>query len=399
MGPAGDFVIAWEGDGPEGAGVLVRRYSASGADLGPAFLGIDRRAGSDGATVPGVATDADGDFLVVGDCSLDRTDQAVAGKFFDAAGQPRGGEFRINALTDGPQTGPSVAIGAGGNVVVAWQSPGVGIGGGTYARRYKITEPPPPAHVVARQVFYNASSFDGRDAAAGGADDAAIATNKRPLLPGAAATFASVTSYDKGINGVMIDVAGVPIGNLLSADDFSFRGGRDPDRDFWFPGPRPATVTVRPGAGANGSDRITLTWPAYDPLRDGVGIGGNLAVGNAWLEVTMKAGGNTGLAQNDVFAYGNLVGETGDRPTGTTPYRINAADLGAVKRFLNAAAAIDSDSDVNRDGRINALDLGVVKRNLNASLAVPVPVPVPFAGASLVETTLNKERDVTDLLT
>ena len=397
-GPAGDFDIAWEGDGPEGAGVLVRRFSASGTDLGPAFLGIDRRAGSDGATVSGIATDADGNFLVVGDCAFDGSDQGVAGKFFDATGQSRGGEFRINARTDGPQTGPSVAIGAGGNAVVAWQSPGEGIGGGIYARRYKIAEPPPPAHVVARQVFYNASGFDGRDPAAGGADDAAIASNKRPLLPGAAATFASVTSYDKGINGVMIDVAGVPIGNVLSADDFSFRRGRDPDRDFWFPGPRPATVTVRPGAGANGSDRVTLTWPAYDPLRDGVGVGGNRAVGNAWLEVTMRAGGNTALAQNDVFVYGNLVGETGDRPTGTTPFRVNAADLGAVKRFLNAAAAVDSDSDVNRDGRINALDLGVLKRNLNASLAIPVAVPVPLAAASVAMTTLREEREVKDLL-
>ena len=39
------------------------------------------------------------------------------------------------------------------------------------------------------------------------ADDLAIAPDKTALLPGMRGSFANVTSYTRGINGVMIDVA------------------------------------------------------------------------------------------------------------------------------------------------------------------------------------------------
>ena len=70
----------------------------------------------------------------------------------------------------------------------------------------------PTGRVVGRYVFYNNSRFDG--GSTGAADDAAIATDKQALLPGAGATFANYTSYSRGINGVMIDFSGMPAGNL-----------------------------------------------------------------------------------------------------------------------------------------------------------------------------------------
>ena len=60
---------------------------------------------------------------------------------------------------------------------------------------------------------------------------------------------------------------------------------------------------------------------------------------------------------------------------------MNALDLGAVKRLLNTAAAIDSRVDFNRDGRVNALDLGIAKKYLNRTLAPIVPPP-PLAPAA-----------------
>jgi len=63
------------------------------------------------------------------------------------------------------------------------------------------------ASVVGRDVFYNNSFYDGNNPAINAADDEAIATNKQALLPGQTATFANYTSYSKGINGVMVDVA------------------------------------------------------------------------------------------------------------------------------------------------------------------------------------------------
>jgi hypothetical protein len=74
--------------------------------------------------------------------------------------------------------------------------------------------------VAARHLFYNNSAFDLQDPNAGPSDDAALA-GKTPLLaaPGAAgarvavlgtSSFDNLSSYARGINGVMIDVGGAP---------------------------------------------------------------------------------------------------------------------------------------------------------------------------------------------
>jgi hypothetical protein len=238
--------------------------------------------------------------------------------------------------------------------------------------------------VVARHVFYNRSSFDGNDPAANAADDNAIASDKRPLLanedrlPG----FDNVTSFDKGINGVMIDVQNLPvIDALLDANDFDFgRAGA------------PISVDIRPGAGASGSDRITLIWRDYNP-QDASPL--PQAVGNGWLTVTVKANGHTGLAAPDVFSFGNLIGETGDGG-GAAGWRVNALDLSAVKRSLNMNAAITAVTDFNRDGRTNALDLSIVKRNLNHSL--PLLPTSAFLSAQALTPLPDLRRGASDLL-
>jgi ELWxxDGT repeat protein len=155
-----------------------------------------------------------------------------------------------------------------------------------------------PAGVVGRHVFYNNSVYDGRDPAANAGDDAAVAPDKRALRAGGATSFANVSSYTRGINGLMIDVAGLPAGGELSADDFAFRAGRSADTAAWADAPAPTSIAVRRGAGAGGGDRVTLTWP------DG-------AIRNAWLQVTLKATANTGLPGDDVFYFGSLVGDAG----------------------------------------------------------------------------------------
>jgi hypothetical protein len=225
--------------------------------------------------------------------------------------------------------------------------------------RVEFTVPEVSGGVVGRFVFYNHSTFDGNDPAATAADDAAIATDKRPLLPGTGSpAFANVTSFDKGINGVMIDVAALPqveaAGTPLGVADFDFGGARPP-----------ASVTVRRGAGTGGSDRVTLLWTDFS-------VSGNsptMALQGGWLTVTVKADARTGLAAPDVFSFGNLIGETGEG------FRVNSLDLGAVKRALNSTTNVVAAPDVNRDGRVNALDLGIVKRNLNHTLAPPVATP------------------------
>ena len=152
--------------------------------------------------------------------------------------------------------------------------------------------------VVGRQLFYNNSSFDGNNPAANAADDAAIAAGKAPMFPGNTATFANYSSYSRGINGVMVDIAGLP-STTLTAADFAFRVGNTNDPQSWTAAPTPQ-ITLRLGAGVDGSARVELIWP------DGAIVG-------QWLEVTVKATPRTGLAADDVFYYGNAIGETGNQ--------------------------------------------------------------------------------------
>ena len=65
--------------------------------------------------------------------------------------------------------------------------------------------------IVSRNLFYNQSGtaspvrYDGNNSAINSLDDNAIALDKTAYIPGSgAATFANVSSYTKGINGIMV---------------------------------------------------------------------------------------------------------------------------------------------------------------------------------------------------
>ena len=223
-----------------------------------------------------------------------------------------------------------------------------------------------PAAVAGRYVFYNGSAADSGDEAG---DDAAIATDKQALLAGQTPSFANVTSYARGINGVMLDVLRLPSGINLSAADFLFSVADAASAGGSAVAPAPQAVTVRRGAGANSSDRVTLTWPDGD-------------IKNTWLRVTTLANALTGLAAPDVFSFGNLVGDTGD--SDAAPFRVNALDIAAVKRALHTDSDLTGRFDFNRDGRVNALDLAAVRGNLNRGLGAVLAPPAPSAGFTVL---------------
>ena len=217
------------------------------------------------------------------------------------------------------------------------------------------------ASVVGRHVFYNNSAFDGGSAAADARDDLAIAVDKQPLLPGSGpAAFANITGFSKGLNGVMVDLAGLSPGAQLSAADFTFRvgSGGTPGSEpvTWAPPSALPTVTARPGAGTGGSTRVTLTFP------DG-------AVRSTWLQVTIHPTAATGLDFADVFCFGNLVSESGDgSTTASAAARVSAADLRRTRAALGQGAGIQNPFDHNRDGRVNSVDVWLVRSNYGRSL-------------------------------
>jgi len=208
----------------------------------------------------------------------------------------------------------------------------------------------PYSTVVGRHIFYNNSLFDGQDPGTDNRDDNAIAGDKPALMPGQTATFANYTSYSRGINGVMVDFAGLPDDVFPGPENFEFKVGNDHDPDNWDTAEPPASVELRSGDGDGGSDRVTITWD------DG-------AITGKWLQVTALASIDTGLSQDDVFYFGNAPGESGNSPTDA---RVNAVDVLLARNhphgFLNQAP-IDFNYDYNRDGKVNATDLLIARSN------------------------------------
>jgi glucose/arabinose dehydrogenase len=226
-----------------------------------------------------------------------------------------------------------------------------------------LTVVPAPPAVVGRHVFYNNSAFDGRDPAANQADEGAIA-NKAALLPGQKASFSNVTSYSRGINGIMIDVENLAASATVGPSNFAFHTGTGEGK--WAEAPAP-TISLRRGAGPNGSDRITLTWP------DG-------RIVNRWLRVTFIPPSPQAIPINqDVFYFGNLRGETGDSiAPDSVRLTITALDLLRTRRALAARrAVIDNAFDFNRDRAVNVLDYVTVQRYRNRTLTLFTAPPPP----------------------
>ncbi len=140
---AGKFVAVWtEEQDPPGSEILARRYDAAGEPAGPSFLVNSYTTGSQG--LPAVSADAAGAFVVVWSSSeQDGWSLGVFGQRYDAAGEPAGGEFRVNTFTPGYQAWPAVASAADGGFVVTWMSDGQdGWDFGIFAQRYDLAGVP-----------------------------------------------------------------------------------------------------------------------------------------------------------------------------------------------------------------------------------------------------------------
>jgi len=218
--------------------------------------------------------------------------------------------------------------------------------------------------VVDRHIFYNDSHWDGAYKSADGQDDVAIAGGKQALLPGQTATYANYTNYASGINGIMVDLGGLPDDAALTTDDFRFRVGNGNDPSAWTAAPDPIDISVRSGGGTDGSHRVTLIWDDF-------------AIVNQWLQVSVLAGESTGLAEDDVFYFGNAVGDTGNS---STDAKVNAIDLLLTRdnpHNLVNRAPLACKYDYNRDARVNATDMLIARTNqthfLNALELITVP--------------------------
>ena len=238
------------------------------------------------------------------------------------------------------------------------------------------------AAVSGRSIFYNRSYFDGNDAAANVGDDSAIATDKAPLMPGETATFANYTSYSRGLNGIMLDLTGFT--GTLALSDFQFAVGNSLVPANWIAAPAPTSISQRPIAAGT---RVTLIWA-------------DNAIQKQWLQVRLKASDASDLASDDVFYFGNAVGETGNS---TVNAQVNAADELATRNNKSGLGlvAITSVYDFNRDGRVNSSDELIARNNksgLTPLILLGAPTEAEPAAVLSSSVGLRMRRRAPDLL-
>lgn len=210
----------------------------------------------------------------------------------------------------------------------------------------------PSATIVARHVYHHNSTF------AGIGIPQALDTTKQlakasasPLL----LDFVNVTNSSRGINGIAFDIqdlAGTP-----TASDFEFRmsptgafdSGANPPSG-WSSAPAPASVAVVPGT----PDRVVITWT-------------DNAVANRWLQVTVKANSNTGIAAPEIYYVGHLLGET----TGLsgTVYTVAFADISPIRSAVGNTVDAGSIVDIDKNGTVAFADITAMRANVGAQLS------------------------------
>ena len=227
-----------------------------------------------------------------------------------------------------------------------------------------------------RRVFYNQSYFDSGSGEANAQDDRAIDLNKSALLPGQTASFANVSSYQKGLNGIIFDLKDMPLGTQPPHVEVkvSVPGAGPGDPVTWIAAPTPITIARRNGAGVGQTDRITVIWP-------------NASIRTRWLQVTVKADAASQLPRDDVFYFGSLVGETGDA---ASPLRVSAIDVTATRRATQGfpgPVGLNTPYDIDRNGSLSgSIDVSDVRANLGRSLRALVasPDPAPAVAATFL---------------
>lgn len=117
----GSLVVVWSSQEQDGhlQGIFGQRLSPTGEKLGPEFR-VNQFVAYNQRT-PAVTTLEDGRFVVAWVSEQQRFENSVDvyARFYDASGEPAGGEFRLNATANLCAT-PDVAPGWGGGFVAVW---------------------------------------------------------------------------------------------------------------------------------------------------------------------------------------------------------------------------------------------------------------------------------------
>jgi VCBS repeat-containing protein len=223
--------------------------------------------------------------------------------------------------------------------------------------------------VVNTKVYYKGSSF------AGSSVDDALDTSKSLARSGSTErtlTFDNLINSNRGINGLVIDVAGL-VGTTLTDADFMFRVS--PTGSFneatnppssWQSAPRPTLIDVIPG-GTTGPSRVRLEWA-------------DNAIADRWLQIKVLANANTGLRNPDVYYIGHLLGETSGTTSGGN-FLVQIADITPVRQAVGTLASVNSRLDITKNGLIQVADIVAMRSRVGVASLRAITIPVSGSGA------------------
>ena len=242
--------------------------------------------------------------------------------------------------------------------------------------------------VLGNRLFYNNSIYDGNNAAIGSADDAAIASDKTGFNGTSTATFANVSAFNKGITGIMVDLAsglGTHSAINLTSGDITFKVSPAAfvatsynQLSTWSAASTPSAISVRLGSGVGGSDRLEITWATG-------------AIKNQWLEVDVHSAGHTGLAADDVFYFGSQIGDSGVADTALLA-KTDGNDYNVpFNNIVGLTTPVWNLADYAKDGKTDGNDATAAISNISSlhylanptgPFAAAIPAAAPTASAS-----------------
>ena len=157
---SGNFIVVWQSQNQDGDqdGVFGRRFNAAGAPQGGNFQ-VNTYT-TDSQFAPAIFANANGQFTVVWQSwGQDGDDFGVFGQLYSPSGTPIGDEFQVNSFTPDNQRYPDVAMDAGGNALIVWES--VQSDGassyGVFGQRYLPNSAPECNQAVASPAFLYAN--------------------------------------------------------------------------------------------------------------------------------------------------------------------------------------------------------------------------------------------------
>jgi len=216
---------------------------------------------------------------------------------------------------------------------------------------FEVQMPSNNASIVGRSVVH------GGWTGVGSAADAEKVLHKADGIP-TALSINNLINTGRGINGIQFQIQDLADEVSLSADDFEFQvspigafdQGSNPPSG-WAPAAAPTSVSV------SGSDphEVLIQWP-------------DNAIANRWLRITVKATANTGLATDEVYYIGHLLGETTGDAGGA--FTVAFADITPIRSAVGSSVNSSSVVDIDKNGIVAFADISAMRSNVGSQLTV-----------------------------